>query len=189
MLRNSQNWFWVVLFFPKNFSTRFLRQKSFESVLRLYSAITSWKKSERFHALSLQISRSLILNPFWPKNFKIKFFPKSFLSQFWTFISMQLHGKYQKIIGNTPQKNHFWPLLGDFWYKRPKTIFFHKKSIRLILGLYASLSLGKKVPENLQGPIFHKTWKTSFLGPFLEPLSPKNFKKKFSPKNNHLIQF
>ena len=70
---------------------------------------------------------------------------------------MQLHAKYQKIIGNTPQKNHFWPLLGDFWYKHPKTVFFLKKSIRLILGLYASLTLGKKVPENLQGPIFHKT--------------------------------
>ena len=70
-------------FLSKNSSTRFFTKKLFESIISTYTAVTSFKKPEKFHALVLPHFGS-ILGPFWTKKLQNKVVPKNIvcLSQF-----------------------------------------------------------------------------------------------------------
>ena len=70
-------------FLSKNSSTRFFTKKLFESIISIYTAVTSFEKSEKFHALTLPHFGS-ILGPFWTKKLQNKVVPKNIvcLSQF-----------------------------------------------------------------------------------------------------------
>lgn len=79
-----------VSLFPQNPRARFSPKKSFESILILFANITSCKNQKSYSLTNDNIEKShleSILDHFWPRNVKARFFTKGF------FMSISnLHG-------------------------------------------------------------------------------------------------
>ena len=119
-------------------------------------------KSKKFHALIFHKLEKFYFEPiscpFWPKNFKIKFFPKNILCLYATVTSCKRIKKLHALIFDKTWQNSFWAHFGTFWPEEVKVRFFPKS----ILSRYATVTLSKKNRTSLESQFSIKLEEPNF---------------------------
>ena len=112
-----------------------LQNSFFESILRLYTTITSLKKKKNRKG-------------FRPKSSIQDFSKKGYSGQLWAYMVLQFIGKNEKNCEFqffiSLEKPHFgFILIDSFWLENIKTRFLSKKILRLYVGVPVCKELGK----------------------------------------------
>ena len=154
----------------------------------------TWKTSFWAHFITL-----------WPRNLKIKFSPKK---SFQSILSLVLHSpktsneelfyinlklicyndsiqKSEKFWAQTSDKTHKnsdWVRFGPFLHKIIKAWFFSKRLFESVSGLYATITLYKKIRKKISVNL--SNLKNLILDPFWSLLAQKPQNKIFPKKVN-----
>ena len=161
----------------------FFKKKLFESILSVHTACWPYAKCNLIHLFFAKFPHlGPILDLFWPKKIKAKFFQKNCFVQYKAFMLLQIYAKKkQKQKTKTKKTHHFGPIFSLFWSKILWRNLFPNKLFPSILSIYSDVTSSKKL-KKYHAVSFTNTWKTSIWN-HLEPLfGLKASKQAFYPK-------
>lgn len=164
----------------KNHYTRLFKRKPLQSILSLYTAVTSYRKLEKFHALIFHITWQTFgptLASFLAQKLENKIFPKNYKSTYYCKFMQNIRKIHSSIFDET-WKNSFGPVFGPLWPKNLKAKYFQVSYFKANL---CTVVTWRKKSEKIWGSIFYETRKTSFWNLLAKSPRTRLFFKKSGP--------